>query len=273
MWTVANKLLIGGATKLYGLSASTGAALYTEALPSPTIDHFTSPSAAGGRLFVATGESVTAWQVAQLTPETPVVEALSPAAGPVAGGLTVAITGGALTGATEVRFGAHAAKSFAVKSARTITAVAPAGTAGTVEVSVTTAAGRSAAVPADRFTYLSAPRVRKLSPSEGPTTGATTVTITGSGFTAASKVTFATSAARVVGVPSATTITAQAPAHAAGTVEVAVTTAGGRSAAVAGDRYTYVGTGVHGQLHGSRSMELEGLEPSTFAMPWRRSPS
>ncbi len=58
----------GGGTKLYGLDPATGKPRYTETLPSGVADHFASPSAAGGRLMVATGSSVTAYQIAVLTP-------------------------------------------------------------------------------------------------------------------------------------------------------------------------------------------------------------
>jgi polyvinyl alcohol dehydrogenase (cytochrome) len=68
VWTVATGAFSGGGTKLYGLEPSTGNPRYTETLPSPVIDHFASPSAAGGRLFVADGSNVTAYQVAQLPP-------------------------------------------------------------------------------------------------------------------------------------------------------------------------------------------------------------
>src|SRR5207244_9342112 len=46
---------------LSGVDPSTGVPRYTETLPSPVADHFASPSAAGGRVFVATGSSVTAF--------------------------------------------------------------------------------------------------------------------------------------------------------------------------------------------------------------------
>jgi hypothetical protein len=59
VWVVATRG--GGGTKLYGLDRHTGGARYTETLPSPVADHFASPSAAGGRLFLATGSSVTAY--------------------------------------------------------------------------------------------------------------------------------------------------------------------------------------------------------------------
>ncbi len=67
VWTVATGGGKGGGTKLYGLDPATGVARYTETLPSPVIDHFASPSAAGGRLFVSSGCSVTAYQVGQLS--------------------------------------------------------------------------------------------------------------------------------------------------------------------------------------------------------------
>jgi hypothetical protein len=88
-------------------------------------------------------------------PTQPTVLGLSPASGPAAGGTSVTITGNGLLGATAVHFGQAAAASFAVQSGTEIEAVAPPGT-GTVEVTVTTPAGTSAASPSDRFTYTAA---------------------------------------------------------------------------------------------------------------------
>jgi hypothetical protein len=67
IWTLATGGFSGGGTKLYGLEPSTGKPRYTETLPSPVADHFASPSAAGGRVFVATGSTVSAFQIAALT--------------------------------------------------------------------------------------------------------------------------------------------------------------------------------------------------------------
>ncbi len=66
IWAVATGG--GGGTKLYGLEPSTGKPRYTETLPSGVADHFASPSAAGGHLMVATGSTVSAYQIAVLTP-------------------------------------------------------------------------------------------------------------------------------------------------------------------------------------------------------------
>lgn len=68
VWAVATH---GSGTKLYGLDRHTGTARFTETLPSAVADHFASPSAAGGRLFVATGSSVTAYALETLTRELP----------------------------------------------------------------------------------------------------------------------------------------------------------------------------------------------------------
>lgn len=84
-----------------------------------------------------------------------------------------------------------------------------------------------------------APVVTSISPNSGPTSGGTTVVITGSGFSSATVVTFGGTAA-VHTVISDTQITATSPAGAAGTVDVTVTTPGGTSAISAADRFTYV---------------------------------
>lgn len=65
VWVVATGGFRGGGETLYGLEPATGKPHYTEHLPSPVADHFASPSAAGGRLFVSSGESVTAYQISK----------------------------------------------------------------------------------------------------------------------------------------------------------------------------------------------------------------
>jgi hypothetical protein len=86
-------------------------------------------------------------------PPVPTVTVVKPNSGPASGGTTVRITGTGLTGATAVDFGASPAKRFKVVSATSITAVSPKGTAGTVDITVTTANGTSSPTTTDRFTY------------------------------------------------------------------------------------------------------------------------
>ncbi len=83
------------------------------------------------------------------------------------------------------------------------------------------------------------PVVTKLSPRKGALTGGTTVTITGSGFTAPAVVQFGEVPATGVVVNSATSITAVSPANAAGKLDVTVTTASGTSTINKKDHYKY----------------------------------
>jgi hypothetical protein len=86
------------------------------------------------------------------------------------------------------------------------------------------------------------PSVTGVSPSSGSTGGTTVVTITGSGFTAATAVSFGTVAANTYTVNSDTTITVLAPPQAAGTIDVTVTTPSGTSSTGSADHFTYTAT-------------------------------
>ena len=89
-------------------------------------------------------------------PGSPDITSLAPTSGSISGGTTVKISGRDFTGVSAVQFGATSASSFTVDSEIQITAVAPPSpTPGVVDVRVTTAAGTSPVVAADRFTYTS----------------------------------------------------------------------------------------------------------------------
>jgi len=83
-----------------------------------------------------------------------------------------------------------------------------------------------------------APTVSAVSPTSGPTTGGTSVTVTGTNFASGDTVSFGTAAATAVTVTSATSLTATAPAG-TGTVNVTVTGPGGTSATATADQFTY----------------------------------
>ena len=172
----------------------------------------------------------------------PAVTSVSPSSGPTNGGTVVTITGTNLSFASAVDFGTKAAVVTG-DTATSITAVSPPGT-GLVDITVTTGSGTSATGAGDHFTYgaapASAPAVTSISPASGPTKGGTRVTITGTNLLYATAVYFGTRRAFFTSV-TATSIVAYAPAGSVGTVNVEVTTPAGRSAAVAGDRFTYAG--------------------------------
>ncbi len=82
----------------------------------------------------------------------PTVNGTSPSSGPLSGGTLVTILGSGFTGATGVDFGSNNA-SFTIINDTTITAVAPAGSAGLVNVTVTTSTGTSVTNNFDGFVY------------------------------------------------------------------------------------------------------------------------
>jgi alpha-tubulin suppressor-like RCC1 family protein len=171
----------------------------------------------------------------------PTVKKLSPSSGPAAGGTTVTITGANLAGANAVTFGSEPATSFEVNSSTSITAVSPAQTAGTVNVTVTTPAGTSATSAASHFKL--APAVTAVSPDTGSTAGGVDVTVIGAGFSPGASGTsfkFGATKAKAVECASATECTVLVPVHAAGTVDVIATVDKLNSAKnPPADQYTY----------------------------------
>ncbi|OWK39902.1 IPT/TIG domain-containing protein [Fimbriiglobus ruber] len=82
------------------------------------------------------------------------------------------------------------------------------------------------------------PAVTGLSPSSGPTTGGTTVTITGTSLGNATAVAFGGVVGAIVS-DTPTQIVATAPTGTVGTVDATVTTAGGTTITSAADQFTY----------------------------------
>ncbi len=191
----------------------------------------------------------------------PTVSGVSPSSGPVTGGSTLTITGTNFTGATGVTIGGTAATSVTVVSSTSITCTAPAHSAGSVSVLVTTPGGTNAANTL--YTYALAPTVTGVTPSSGPITGGSMVTITGTNFTGATAVSIGGTAATSVTVVSSTSITCTAPAHSAGSASVLVTTPGGTNAA--STLYTYLAaptvssiSATSGTANGGQSVTLTG---------------
>ncbi len=188
-------------------------------------------------------------------PSTPlaIVTSISPSSGYTSGGTSVTISGSNFVGASQVHFGTLSASSFSVNSPSEITVIAPPQSAGVVDVTVTTSAGTSAVSSHDQFTYAVAPPlpppspspsqsipiVTSISPSSGPVSGGTSVTISGSNFVGASQVHFGTLSASSFSVNSPSEITVIAPPQSAGVVDVTVTTSGGTSALASSDQFSY----------------------------------
>ncbi|MCL4448967.1 MAG: IPT/TIG domain-containing protein, partial [Actinobacteria bacterium] len=203
------------------------------------------------------------------TATSPTLSSISPTSGPAAGGTTVTLTGTnfvTTSGGTTVDFGTNAATSVTCSTTSSCTAVSPSGT-GTVSVTVTTSGGTSGA---QSYTYIPAPTLTGISPTSGPVTGGTTVTLTGTNFSTASSgttVDFGSgNAATSVTCSTTSSCTAVSPSG-TGTVSVTVTTAGGTSS---GQSYTYIPaptlssiTPTSGPQAGGTSFSITGTNFST----------
>jgi hypothetical protein len=90
-----------------------------------------------------------------------------------------------------------------------------------------------------------APTITSISPTQGPTTGGVTIGVNGAAFTNATQVKFGTVNATSFTVTNDGSLTAVAPALAAGTYDIRITTPGGTSAVIAADRYATVADTNH----------------------------
>jgi len=169
----------------------------------------------------------------------PNVTKVTPKAAPAT---MVTITGTGFNGVTSVAFGSVPAQSYTVKSASAISAVVPKGSAGTVDIRVTTPNGTSPVTSKDHFDY-GDPAIASISPNSGPKAGGTIVTIAGTGFAlgAGTKFTFGKAAAHAVSCSSTTSCTATTPAASkTGAVDVIATVGKAKSKKhPPADQYTY----------------------------------
>jgi GH25 family lysozyme M1 (1,4-beta-N-acetylmuramidase) len=232
---IAGINLLGVSSVMFGSVAATSFAVDN----ANEITAISPPGAGAVDVTVTTPGGTTSTSLADLftygTPA-PIVLAAAPVAGSTAGGDTVTITGANFTGASAVAFGSAASTNFSVVNSTMITAVTPTHTAGDVNVTVATAGGTSTNnVP---YTYVAAPTVSGVSPNSGPASGGTSAVITGTNFDDATAVSFG-GAAATFNVVDSTTINATTPAHAAGAVEVSVTTTGGIGAGA--HAFSYIG--------------------------------
>ena len=246
---------------------------YTGALVSfgvlttaPTVDPtFSAFDSFGNEVVNQSNQAHLIWAATFVPP--PRVTGVSVTIGPASGGTSLTITGTGLTAATAVDFGDTAAASFTGNGDTSITATSPEASAGTVDLTVTTAGGTSSTSSIDQFTFVAAPVVTGISPDSGPYTGGTMVTITGANLSDATAVTFGED---LVGffVNDDSSITAYSPGvDGPDTAAVTVTTIGGTSPRTPNARFTFTAvpapsvTGVSpgsGTINGGTTVLITG---------------
>jgi hypothetical protein len=147
------------------------------------------------------------------------------------------ISGADFQSGATVTFGATAATSVIFDSATQLRATAPAGSAGTVGITVTNPDGQANTL-ANAFTYSPGPAITSVTPATGPVAGGTAASIFGTNFQPGASVFFGGVAATVTGV-TATEIAVQTPPRAAGTVDVQVRNPDNQSSTLPG-AFTYL---------------------------------
>ena len=201
------------------------------------------------------------------TTMTPTLTAVSPDQGSALGGTQLTLTGTNFASGATVRVGGTAAVGVTVVSSTSITCLTPAGTPGVVDVSVTTSGGT--ATLDDAFTYNAGPALTGVAPGNGPSSGGTALTLTGTGFTANGA---GTNTVTVGGAPCAsvtstsdTQITCNSPPGTAGTaVDVTVSNANGSATLTGGFTYnaaptiTTVGPSAVGAVSGGMHHTITG---------------
>jgi hypothetical protein len=166
------------------------------------------------------------------------ITSVAPLTGPATGGTNVVITGFGFTGATNVTFDGVAA-TFTVTSNSQITATTPAHAAGLVDVVVST--GTDVFTLPAAFRYMDPPpTISNITPTAGPSTGNTAVTINGSGFLPGVEVFIGGAEAVNVNIVSSTQLTAVTAPNIPGLSDVVVKNSDGQDATLA-NGFTYRG--------------------------------
>ena len=189
---------------------------------------------------------------------------VSPAAGPVAGGNTVTISGTGLTDVTSVDIGGTAATSLTVVSDSQLTVAAPAHVADVSDVVVHSPFGDATSTGAYRFA--AAPVITAVSPSSGSSLGGTAVMIEGSDFTGATTVAFGSTPGTVVTVVNDTHLTVLSPAGSGSDTGITVTGPGGSTTSNAAWDYISAPTAPRSLRQTAKakgSMSFAWLEPAS----------
>ncbi len=200
-------------------------------------------------------------------PAAPTITSISPNSGSMAGGTAVTVSGTNFTPTTTLTIAGIAATNVTVVNATTLTAITPAYVSGPLVSNVVVNNGVGSATLTGGYTYIAvAPTITAVSPTSGPMSGGTTITITGKNFTPTTTVSVGGISATSVVVSNATTLTAVTPAYVSGQLTKDISINNGNSNATLSSSFTYIApaptlvsiTPTSGPTSGGTSITLTG---------------
>jgi uncharacterized repeat protein (TIGR01451 family) len=222
-----NSFVPQGGQQFTIVSFPSGAATFSP----KTLTYGSSPTRSFADSYSATAVTLTASGPA-------ITATLSPNQGPNSGGTPVTITGSGFVsgGSLGVTFGGTSATAVTFVNSTTITCTAPAHAAGVVDVVLTNGDGQPTTAT-NGFTYYAPPVITAIRPNSGSSAGSGGVIIEGTDLSTVNAVTFGATSGTVLSA-TATQVVVAAPAHAAGLVNVTVTSPAGTFTSPNG--FTYI---------------------------------
>lgn len=185
------------------------------------------------------GQSVTLTNAVRYVVPPPTVTSVTPNTGPGQGGTTVRINGSGFQVGANVSFGGTSAPSAVVLTSTDIDVVSPVGADGPVNLTIVNPDGQSVTAN-NAFTYVAPPNPVQVTPSSGPTTGGTTITVTGTFFRAGATVKVGMNDCMSVSVQmGGTALTCTTPTGSSGPVAVSVTNPDGQTGLL-NNAFTYL---------------------------------
>ena len=269
--TPAGGALAGGTTlTLNGNDFLTGATVAIGGTPcaitsvTPNVIECMTPGASTGNYTVVVtnsdGQFATSPATYAYNPA-PSVSSVSPTAGALAGGTTLTVNGSGFLGSPSIAVGAGNCALISVSSSTQVTCTLPTGSAGAANVTVTNTDSQAGTL-AGAYIYRAAPSLSSISPIGGPISGASTLTLTGTGFVSGASVAIGGASCAPISLTSST-ITCTIPGPYTGPKSVIVTNTDGQASGT--QTYTYSAAPVltsvspaGGPLAGSTSITLTG---------------
>jgi hypothetical protein len=256
-----------GATVLVDGASCTGVSV----VDSSTIDCTTPAGTYGAKAVVVRNpdlqQATLAAAFTYRAGQPPSLAFLAPNTGPLAGNVTVTLTGANFLAGATVQINGSSCASPTVVDATTVTCTVPAGSYGGKSVILFNPDGQYATL-ANGFTYTAgpAPTLATVDPNLGPAAGGTTLTVQGSGFQSGAQVTIGGVACASQTFVDATQLTCVTPSGSYGAKTVAVTNVDGQTVSLASgftysDGFAPVISAVYpssGKVAGGTTMTLVG---------------